>query len=96
MDWYIKRKHVIFGIQKHALKSISEIVVEITVIFRYEWSKWPFCIKMIERGHATHNSKAYEINIPKKIIFVLKQHSWELLAAKINFSEKFYDDIIIT
>ena len=42
---YIKRMRVICRTQKYALKSNSKIVVKITVIFRYEWSKWPFCTK---------------------------------------------------
>jgi hypothetical protein len=32
----------------------------------------------------------------RKIIFELKNRSWEPLAAKINFFEKFGDDVIIT
>ena len=63
---YIKRKHVICRFQKHALPWISKLVVKITVTFRYEWSKWPFYTKMIWSGHVTHQSKAYELNIPKK------------------------------
>lgn len=48
-----------------------------------------------EISHVTHHCKAYECNIPKKHL-VLKTRSWELLTAKINFSETFCDDVIIT
>ena len=63
---YIKRKHVICRFQKDTLPWNSKLMVKITVTFRYEWSKWPFYTKMIWSGHVTHQSKAYELNIPKK------------------------------
>ena len=90
---YIKRKHVICRIQKN---SWARIMVEIPFTFRYEWSKWPFRTKMNQSGHVIHHSKAYELNISKKTFSWQKNGSWELLATKIKFFEKFCDDVIIT
>ena len=92
---YIKRKHVICWFQKHALTWNSKLVVKILVTFRYEWSKWPFCTKMIWSGHVTHQSKAYELNIPKNLFRCNKM----LLGATSGgnqFFEKSCDDVTIT
>ena len=48
-------------------------VVKGTVNFRYKWSKWPFCKKMIRNGHVTHHSRARKLLILKKIILTKKK-----------------------
>ena len=69
---YIKRKRVICRTQKCALDLDFITMVTVTVIFRYEWSKWPFRTIMIESGHVTHHSNASELNIPIKSFSVWK------------------------
>ena len=93
---YIKRKHVICRTQKCALDLDFITMFTVTVIFRSEWSKWPFRTKMNQSGHVIHHSKAYELYISKKTFSWQKNRSWELLATKIKFFEKFCDDVIIT
>ena len=69
---YIKRKHVICRTQKCALDLDFITMFTVTVIFRSEWSKWPFCTIIIESGHVTHHSNASELNIPMKSFLMWK------------------------
>ena len=69
---YIKRKHVICRTQKCALDFDFITMFTVTVIFRSEWSKWPFRTIIFESGHVTHHSNASELNIPMKSFLVWK------------------------
>ena len=86
---YIKRKRMICRTQKRASNWNSKVMVKIAVTFRYVWSKWPFCTKMIPSGHVTHHSKAYELNIPKKSFSL-----WKMLLGPSSGKNKKFSKIL--
>ena len=51
---YIIWKRTLRGTQKYAFHENLMIMVEVTVIFRFEWSKWLFSTKITKSAHVTY------------------------------------------